>query len=82
MSRPDQPTHWVRCTCVPPAGWYDCCDSCHEDEEEGYDTLWLENVDAGCGIVLGVHACCRGRERVNRRIGRLVAKFGGTGEKW
>jgi hypothetical protein len=81
MTRPDTPTHWVRCSRVPP-GWRDCCDSCHEDEEQGYDNLWRENVEAGCGVYLGVVYCCRGVERVERRVNRLVTKLGGSGARY
>lgn len=76
-----RPCHFVTCTRVPP-GWDDCCRSCHEDEDEGYDNLYIENADVGPGVVVGVRYCCRGRERVERRVGRLVAHFGGTGRRW
>lgn len=81
MARDDRPTHWVRCYRVPP-GWRDCCDSCHEDEDQGYDTLYWENVDAGQGVILARYSCCRGEDRVLRRVDRLVKKLGGTGERF
>jgi len=74
----DRPTHWVRCYRVPP-GWGECCVSCHEDEDEGYDNLYWENVDAGQGVILAVYHCCRGSDRVKARVDRLVAKLGGSG---
>jgi hypothetical protein len=76
-----RPQHFVRCSRVPP-GWRDCCDSCHEDEEQGWDTLYIENADIGPGVAVGVRYCCRGHDRVQRRIDRLTERLGGTGRRW
>lgn len=32
-----------------------CCDSCHDDEAEGYDNLWWEEW---------LHCCCDGLRRL------------------
>jgi hypothetical protein len=47
-----------------------------------YDNLYIENVDVGPGITVGVRYCCRGRERVQRRVERLTSRLGGTGRAW
>lgn len=73
-------THSVACHRVPP-GWRACCTSCHEDEDEGYDTLNIEHAEVAPGVLVLVRYCCTGRDRVVRRVDRLAARLGGSGRR-
>lgn len=75
---PTTPRHFVMCSRLPGP----CCGSCHDDENEGYGTLYIENVDVGPGIAVGVRSCCAKQERVDQRVEKLIARLGGNGRGW
>ena len=75
---PQRPTHFVSCYRLPGP----CCGSCHEDEAEGYNTLYIENVDVGPSTAVGVRYCCRKADAVNERVAEMTARLGGTGRRW
>jgi len=59
-----------------------CCGSCHDDEDYGYDNLYIENADIGPSTVVGVRSCCVKSDRVNQRVDKMAARLGGTGRRW
>ena len=75
-----RPRHFV--TCARLVNWRWCCSSCHEDENMGYENLYIENVEVGPGLSVGVRSCCAASERVYQRVGKLTARLGGSGRKW
>jgi hypothetical protein len=76
----DRPTHFV--SCYRLINWRWCCSSCHEDEEMGYDTLYIENVEVSPGVSVGVRTCCAASERVRERVVKMTARLGGSGRRW
>lgn len=73
-----RPRHFVTCARVPGG---QCCASCHDDEDLGYDNLYIEDIEVGPAVVVGVRYCCLGRSRVRRRIDRLTVRLGGLGRR-
>lgn len=80
MTVADRPTHFVSCSRL--AGWRWCCSSCHEDEEYGYDTLYIENVEVAPGVSIGLRTCCAASDRVYERVRKMTARLGGSGRRW
>ena len=72
------PSHFVSCTRLPGA----CCASCHDEENEGHNNLYIENVDVGPSIFVGVRSCCVKDEVVRRRVERLTERLRVTGRRW
>jgi hypothetical protein len=70
-----RPAHFVACYKFPG----DCCPSCHDDEDEGYETLYAEDVEVAPGVWVGVSYCCRKAEIVRDRVQKMVKRLGGTG---
>lgn len=72
------PDHVVTCYRLPGP----CCGACHDEENEGYGNLYIENVDVGPNITIGVRSCCVKSEAVEQRVVKMTARLGGTGRRW
>lgn len=73
-----RPTHFVSCYRLPGP----CCGSCHDEENEGYGNLYIENADVGPSTVVGVRSCCTMSDKVEERVVKLTARLGGSGRRW
>lgn len=72
-ARPKPRVHMVRCTRLPG----NCCYSCHEDEDLGYDNLYWDDheVPGRTDFELGEYHCCAKSERVKARIERMIHRL-------
>jgi hypothetical protein len=75
-----RPTHFVSCWRL--TGGQQCCSSCHDDEDEGYDTLYIENTEVAPGVSVGVVTCCAASDRVYERVRKMTTRLGGSGKRW